>query len=446
MSTRSRGSLMSLVATNHFNTEIKLRNVAYEYDTFDNINNSSHGPLFGEDTSQIKITYVADMLVPEYFEFTMKNDVIINNSSRAEFITELKKSTIKFYLGGSYGNYINFPLNLIINLNEPTYCDNKIYIKTCFNLFFGDLPLIAMTSEYHLLCFSLNNYNNLSQFIEKFGVLCELHYLDTEERRALAFNKLNILYQELSWIEFKMTNIRTNNNKYKFNIGFESVSKGFFIESDGINNLTEIAIHFEVPGNSQERIFLNKFLIQQKCVKISENMIYFPFNSRKSYTEISVESFEGGTNFSRIDDPKLLLKFSEPINNIKIYNVGSNLLMKKPDDRYFHMFRTTSFNNGLRDYESQRNSDAYYYWGGSKFNYIDPIVKQIGKNITCAITCEDIGIGAKYLSCHQCNNNFSEVEIKKWIEKKKTCPTCRVGWDNFQIYINGEAKSDKKNE
>ena len=38
MSTRSRGSLMSLVATNHFNTEIKLRNVAYEYDTFNNIN------------------------------------------------------------------------------------------------------------------------------------------------------------------------------------------------------------------------------------------------------------------------------------------------------------------------------------------------------------------------------------------------------------------------
>ncbi len=428
---RTRGSLMSLIAKDNFNTEIKLRNVAYEYDTFDNINNSIHSSLFREDTSQIQITYVADILVPEYFEFTMNN-----NSSREEFITELKKSTIKFYLGGSYGNYINFPLNLIINLNKPTYCDNKIYIKTCFNLFFGDLPLIAMTSEYHFLYFSLNNYNNLSQFIEKFGVLCELHYLDTEERRALAVNQSKRLYQELSWIEFKMTNIRTNNNKYKFNIAFESVSKGFFIESDGINNLTEIAIHFEVPGNSQERIFLNKFLIQQKCVKISENMIYFPFNSRKSYTETSVESFEGGTNFSRIDDPKLLLKFIEPINNIKIYNVGSNLLMKKPDERYFHMFRTTSFNNGLRDYESQRNSDAYYYWGGSKFNYLDPIIKPIYETYTCSITCEEISVGAKYLSCHQCMNNFSEVEIKKWIEKKKTCPTCRVTWENFQIYIN----------
>ena len=120
--------------------------------------------------------------------------------------------------------------------------------------------------------------------------------------------------------------------------------------------------------------------------------------------------------------------------------------MKKQDERSFHMFSTPSFNNGLRDYESQRNSNAYYYWGGSKFNYIDPIVKQIDGTSTCAIACEDIGIGEKYLSCHQCKNNFSEVAIKKWIESKKTCPICRVNWNNFQIYINGsESAEDKKN-
>ena len=33
-----------------------------------------------------------------------------------ELFTELKKSTIKFYLSGNYGEYINFPLNLIKNL------------------------------------------------------------------------------------------------------------------------------------------------------------------------------------------------------------------------------------------------------------------------------------------------------------------------------------------
>ena len=30
------------------------------------------------------------------------------------------------------------------------------------------------------------------------------------------------------------------------------------------------------------------------------------------------------------------------------------------------------------------------------------------------------------------------MAIKKWIESKKTCPICRVNWNNFQIYINGE--------
>jgi len=437
---RGNASIMNLIATNDFEINIRLKSIAYEYETFDNINNYIGNS--NTDITGIKIPYVADIIFPEYFEFTMNN----SNYSIEEFITELKKSTLKLYL---CSNYFEFPLNLLINLNKPTYCDNKVYIKTSFNIFFGDLPLLAVGNPDTF--FTLNNYNNLSRFIEEVGVLCELTFLDTQDRRTLARNEFKRLYQELTWVEYDLRNIRNNNNTYKFHIEFPRISKGFFIECEGIHNLSEIQLNFDVPGNNNnQRFYLNKFLIQTKCVKINENMIYFPFNSKKSYNDTSSESYEGGTNFCRINDITLFLKFNEPINNIKIYNLGSNLLRKQENITVIQVaYNNRFFNNGERNYESQNYSFDYYFWGGKKqslIQYIDPIIKQIGENITCAITCEDIGVGAKYLSCHQCNNNFSETAIKKWIESKKTCPTCRVNWNNFQIYINGEAKSDKKNE
>jgi hypothetical protein len=436
---RGNAAIMNLIATNNFENDIGLKSIAYEYETFDNINDYIGNS--DTDITGIKIQRITDVVFPEYLEFTLNN----SNYSTEEFITELKKSTLKLYLSS---NCFEFPLNLLINLNKPTYCDNKVYIKTSFNIFFGDLPLIAVGIPE--VFFTLNNYNNLSRFIERVGIICELIFLHTEERRALAINEFKRLYQELTWVEYDIRNIRNINNAYKFHIDFPRVSKGFFIECEEINNLSGIQLNFDIPGNNNnQRFYLNKFLIQTKCVKINENMIYFPFNSRKSYTDTSVQSYEGGTNFCRINDVTLLLKFNEPINNIKIYNLGSNLL-KKTENRGTHVaYNNTFFNNGLRNYESQNYSFEYYYWGGKKqslIQYIDPIIKQIGENITCAITCEDIGVGAKYLSCHQCNNNFSEVEIKKWIEKKKTCPTCRVGWDNFQIYINGSESAETNKE
>ena len=79
---------------------------------------------------------------------------------------------------------------------------------------------------------------------------------------------------------------------------------------------------------------------------------------------------------------------------------------------------------------------------GTSITYGEPVNKPIliidASN--CPILCEPIAVGDKYMSCHQCNNNFSEQALKQWLESRRpnnrTCPLCRVQWSNFEIYIN----------
>ena len=79
---------------------------------------------------------------------------------------------------------------------------------------------------------------------------------------------------------------------------------------------------------------------------------------------------------------------------------------------------------------------------GTSIIYSEPIVKPILEMdaSNCPILCEPIDIGARYMSCHQCVNNFSEQALKQWLESRRphqrTCPACRVQWSNFEIYIN----------
>lgn len=76
--------------------------------------------------------------------------------------------------------------------------------------------------------------------------------------------------------------------------------------------------------------------------------------------------------------------------------------------------------------------------------YIGPINKLIINNDSsfCPITHEQIDVGEKYMSCHQCKKCFSEVAIKHWLESRMPdqmiCPWCRVKWSNYEIYVNRE--------
>ena len=121
--------------------------------------------------------------------------------------------------------------------------------------------------------------------------------------------------------------------------------------------------------------------------EINENMLYFPFNNDKSYTETTTESYEGGINFSRLDNPRLILKFTEPINNIKIYNVGSKIFEKivVEGSVQIHVWESNLFRNGIRDYNNQPVSQMFSsadFYRVKKPAYKDPIIKLIDRKST----------------------------------------------------------------
>ena len=59
---------------------------------------------------------------------------------------------------------------------------------------------------------------------------------------------------------------------------------------------------------------------------------------------------------------------------------------------------------------------------------------------TCFITHEEIGEGEHYMTCSSCYNNFNKTALEHWlsinVESRRTCPTCREIWTNYNEYIN----------
>ncbi len=426
------GALMQLVAIGAQNTSIPVFNVAYEYHTYES-----------EGLQAITISRLADIATLEYLElrFIEPNRANIENN-----LTNIKKLVLDMEIGGQMIQ--QFPLSLLINLNEPIICDEKMYINLCFDMLFGDIKLIGL--QYHEVKVKIRS-NNVVSCISNYGIVSKLTYLDTDERRNIAQNPREEFIQQISFINV-MTNLNDINqtsNIYDISdLPFSNISKGFFIECNNVDYLNEIYLKF----NSQDRFNLNRFLVRTKCKKINQNLLYFPFNYDMNFSDRTASSYEGAANLSRIDTVNLKLTFDLPINNVKIYSLQSNIYRQISgmggcgytselcSDTYDlnnnRLIRLGPISNIMRPRIIQTVGTSIVYTGPSNKQIIDIDTSN------CPILCEPIGVGDRYMCCNQCKNNFSEQAIKQWLEVRRagqrTCPLCRVQWSNFEIYINCE--------
>ena len=59
---------------------------------------------------------------------------------------------------------------------------------------------------------------------------------------------------------------------------------------------------------------------------------------------------------------------------------------------------------------------------------------------TCFINHDEISEGEHYMTCSNCYNNFNKIALEHWlsinVESRRTCPTCREIWTNYNEYIN----------
>jgi hypothetical protein len=71
----------------------------------------------------------------------------------------------------------------------------------------------------------------------------------------------------------------------------------------------------------------------------------------------------------------------------------------------------------------------------------------IDNNNFCSISYEEIKENARYMLCVNCKKCFNEYPIIQWFVKCNnnnnnnnniTCPTCRILWVDYNIYINND--------
>ena len=429
---------MQLVAVGDENTAMNLRNVAHEYLTFES-----------GVTNPILITRNADIIIPEYLELEFSDPDRFN-------ISDVKKLILNMVIGGQ--TMQQFPLSLLINLNEPIICDEKMYINLCFDMLFGDLKLIGL--QYHDVRFKFVQNESLN-CISSYGIVSKLTYLDSQEWRDISQRACEDIIQQISFINVKtdINDPSQTSDIYELRrLPFCHISKGFFIECENVDNLNNIHLKF----NNEDRFDLDRFLIRTKCKKINQNLLYFPFNYGKEYTERTITSYEGGANFSRLDIVNMTLIFDTAINNVKIYSLQSNIYRQANGMGGLAFSSDLCYDTiDLRNNVSERPRGPVYISSVDN-NGRNPIPQTVGTSITysepinkpileidasnCPISSEPIVIGDKYMCCHQCKNNFSETAIKQWLEGRRpvqrTCPLCRVQWSNFEIYVNVDINSE----
>ena len=299
------GSLIQLVGTGQFNTELKLNNVVCEYQLFE-----------AAATEKIIICHTGDLMKFDYLVLTFS----VNPTLDMELEILLKMS-----IGGE--DVLQFPLSLLTSLKEAVNIDgNKWYIDLQPDMFLGTLPYCTMMSRN--VVFTLSVGDNFLDIVTHYGIGVTSKLIDREERiRLMSEPSSKHLIQQLSVMH--LVNKACNNILFT-ELPFQSISKGFFLEAtDLTKHLSEIVVYF----NFKKRFHLNEYLIQNKCKKISADVLYFPFNAEKDYASRTTESFEGSPNLDRIDSIQLKLVFKSqcglmPIRDVHIYSLQANMLMR----------------------------------------------------------------------------------------------------------------------
>jgi hypothetical protein len=290
--------------------------------TYHHTNVSVNFNTFPFNNNKLTFSRNVDKICPEYIILELENQEI----STETLLETLHKYLCKMFITFKIGNvhFLKIPFSLLWNLNKPEIVDYKLYLMLPFELFFGNVNVSNM--QFQEVTFELDNYHILSNYVIRYGLLCKTYVGNNTYRRRLIENTDNTI-QQISSIEIQVNrdNLEEKSNLFRVRTGyFKGLSKGFFIERENIDRLNELKFFI----NGEIRTNYNKHLIKNKCIKISDNMIYYPFNNDALYTQRSVNSFIGGINLNSCRT-FLALTFDDESSGIKVYSPNLNLFKQE---------------------------------------------------------------------------------------------------------------------
>jgi len=435
-------------------------NVAVDYQTYN------------FEDYKLTLSRNVDKVLPEYLILNL-----YDNTTTLETIYNYGRNIyINFKIGAQ--TLLNIPLSILWNLKEPQIHDNKLYLQIPFEMFFGNIHIVGL--QFRCVTFSLVNHTNLSNYVSNYSLLCKTYTGDSQYRR----NNTDIsccCIQQISSVELNVSleNHEDTSDEFKIETNsFQGFSKGFFIETNNINELNNMRFFI----NDLIRIDYNRFMIQNKCQRINDNMLFLPFNADIVFNERSFNSFVGSINLSEVIQSTLKLIFDTPRNKVKVYSMNMNDYVQRRSEitssqntinthlvedftrhSLAHVERretsnivnnivneirvNTIFENNVNNiihnnlYSGMSGPSEYY--PSITYSSVDDLIIDIGEaklipeeRKTCGINLEEIQTDKKYMSCAECANNFNEISIRIWLTNSRTCPSCRGNWSDFNVYIN----------
>lgn len=264
----------------------------------------------GSSTST-PIDRFGDQFIFEYLQ--LKSDTI---TSIDELKVYLKNAKIDIIIGKLC--VISYHLNLLMELISPIKSENYYFIQIPSRWTIGYIDIL--TFYFYDVKFKLDIKND-DIFDEK-NILTRFIYIENNGMRDIIKPHINTLQQyALSSENYQNTNsdihIISLNNDYCYNV------KGYFLLTD-ISKISSI----ELLINNMSRLVYNMHTINVFCKKISDNLIYIPFEDKENYQKITLESYSGSSNYRKIHDIKMKIKFKECVDsNVFIYSVGLMFLV-----------------------------------------------------------------------------------------------------------------------
>jgi hypothetical protein len=153
----------------------------------------------------------------------------------------------------------------------------------------------------------------------------------------------------------------------------------------------------------------------------------------------------------------------EPSHHVNMFDISGNIIANLGNynisNRHNHYVNSFNFSDNTSSVtqtnpatsttvtEATTNTIRNVYSVNEQTNYdfetIEPINRLIDNDrIICNISQEDIVAGELYMSCNNCMNHFKKTDLMVWLSQnnhsRRTCPTCRIPWNNYAVYINTE--------
>jgi hypothetical protein len=398
-------------------------------------------------------------LIPECIIFTISQDFNITS------IDSLKSVVSNMILIFKVNSTIilKIPLQLLWNLKMPKIIGHKLYLSLPFEIFFGDINMFQIIQND--ITFRLvPNIDVEDSCITNYNLLCKTFLAHNSEINYYRDLSDNIIQQISSVsVSVNLNEPLETSNEFRIRTTiFSGFIKGFFIETEQIDELYEIQFFI----NNFVRINYDMYLIQEKCVKINENMIYIPFNNDCLYNSKNFISYIGSLNIDRIDYNFLNLKFSTQKQNVRIYALNMNVfsttnntLSLRHNYPINHLIEDFNFHT-LMPIEDLMQLFNYFNLSSTLFTNIPinmngpiydaslndsrvlyRIIHDNERNM-CHITQNTIQINERYMLCKQCQNCYNVNAIMVWLKslhennRSTTCPSCRQIWQDYNVYIN----------